>query len=255
MRTAIYLAAVCGQAYVQSDNPDGLYLVPAGYRPIGSFEAGAFEIALQPFGFVLESDDAAILAFRGTRSAVDWVTDFIARQIPLSIVRNGGRTHQGFTELYLSARSQIFGLLDRLPERKPLFVTGHSLGGALAVLAALDIASNRRQTPYVYTFGAPRVGDPAFVRTYNKAVKATYRVQNEFDVVPYLPPLVYRSPKTDKTYYYLHVKGEVKRSFRMGSIGGNHVLSSYFADLAKEDPGFAAFICQDPPGLCPVGAG
>jgi len=255
IRTAIYLAAVCGQTYAQFENPAGLYLVPAGYRPVGSFQAGAIHAALEPFGFVLESDNAAILAFRGTGSAVDWATDFIARQTPFDLVRNGGQTHQGFTDIYLSARGQIVELLDRLPEGKPLFITGHSLGGALAALAALDIAANRKNArPLVYTYGAPRVGDPKFVRAYNRSVPVSFRVQNEFDVVPHLPPLIYLSPKTDKTYYYLHVKGEVKRSFRMGSVAGNHVLSSYFADLAKEDPAFAASICAAPPGWCPAAA-
>jgi triacylglycerol lipase len=253
IRTAIYLAAVCGQTYVQLKNPQQLYLVPAGYSPVGSFEASAMDLALEPFGFVLESGSASILAFRGTGSAVDWASDLIARQMPFSPVGGAGQTHEGFTRIYLSARERMFALIDRLPAGKPLFVTGHSLGGALAKLAALDIAANRSfGQMLVYTFGAPRVGDPKFARAYNQIVPVTFRIQNEFDVVPYLPPLVYRSPKTDKTYYYLHVKGEVKRSFRTGSVSGNHVLSSYFADLAKEDQAFADSVCASPPGWCPA---
>ncbi|WP_308638006.1 lipase family protein [Paenibacillus silvisoli] len=251
IRTAIFLAAVCGQTYMQYSN-DGLFLVPSTYRLVGPFQAASYTGDEEPFGFVLESERAVILAFRGTSSPTDWVTDMIAQQVAFKPVKNGGYAHRGFAEVYMSARDQIFRLLDQVPKDKPLFVTGHSLGGALATLASLDIAANRKPAALLtYTFGAPRTGDPVFVRTYNATVPITFRVQNEFDIVPHLPPLVYQSPKTDKTYYYLHVKEEVKRSFRNGSVGGNHVISSYFADLAREAPTFASVICQGPPGWCP----
>jgi triacylglycerol lipase len=253
MRTAIYLAAVCGQTYTHYDNPDHLYMVPSGYKPIGSFNATAFNSRPEPFGFVLESDRSVILALRGTGSASDWVSDLIARQTVFPPVKNGGDTHQGFTDVYMSARDQIYRLLDMTERGKPLFITGHSLGGALATLAACDIASNRPGTDVVvYTFGSPRVGDPKFVRTYNRIVPVSFRIVNEFDIVPHLPPLMYHSPGTNTNYYYLHVNKEVKRSFRLGSVGANHVIGSYFNDLAKEDPMFAISVCADPPGWCPA---
>ncbi|MFC5649348.1 lipase family protein [Paenibacillus solisilvae] len=253
IRTAIFLAAVCGQTYNQFNSIQQLFLVPFSYQVVGSFQAAAYSSTEQPFGFVIESDRAAILAFRGTSSATDWVTDMIAEQIAFKPVANGGSTHKGFTDIYMSARSQLFSLLDKLPASKPLFITGHSLGGALATLAAMDIASNRQHDQVVlYTFGSPRVGDPKFVRTFNQRVPISIRVQNEYDIVPHLPPLMYKSPRTDKTYYYLHVKEESKRSFRNGSVGGNHVISSYFADLSKEAPVFAETICMQPPGWCPL---
>ncbi|WP_256208917.1 lipase family protein [Paenibacillus sp. CF384] len=251
IRTAIFLAAVCGQTYVQYNN-GGYFLVPDSYRLVGSFNAASYTGKEEPFGFVIESDRAVVLAFRGTSSPTDWVMDMIAQQIPFKPVKNGGNTHKGFTEVYMSARDQVFRLLDQVPKSKPLFITGHSLGGALATLASLDIATNRMPAALItYTYGSPRTGDPAFVRAYNAAVPVTFRVQNEYDVVPHLPPLVYQSPNTDKTYYYLHVKEEVKLNFRMGSVGGNHVISSYFADLARESPAFTMAICSGPPGWCP----
>ncbi|REE66963.1 triacylglycerol lipase [Paenibacillus taihuensis] len=252
IRTAIFLAAVCGQAYMQYSN-NGYFLVPESYRVVGSFSAASFAGNEEPFGFVIESPQAVVLAFRGTSSTTDWVTDMIAQQTafkPLS--KKSVMTHRGFTEVYMSARDQIFRLLDQVPSDKPLFVTGHSLGGALATLASLDIAVNRKpDTIITYTYGAPRSGDPAFVRAYNAAVPISFRIQNEFDVVPHLPPLVYQSPKTDKTYYYMHVKEEVKRRFHNGSLGGNHVISSYFNDLAQDAPGFTYSMCSGPPGWCP----
>ncbi|WP_424767947.1 lipase family protein [Paenibacillus sp. sgz302251] len=253
LQTALFLAAVCGQTYMQFNNKDGLFLVPRTYKLAGELWAKAAESSEERFGFVLTSEHASVLAFRGSGSAVDWVADFIAQQTPYRPVKNAGLTHKGFTDIYMSARNQILELVKQLPEDKPLFVTGHSLGGALATLASYDLASNTAFTsPIVYTFGAPRVGDPAFVRQYNTTIATHWRFQNEFDIVPHLPTLVYQSPKTKQAYYYMHVKGEVKRSFRMGSVVRNHILPSYFADLSQEAPDFAMAICTEPPGWCPA---
>jgi len=253
LQTALFLAAVCGQTYVQFDNkPDGLFLVPKHYHAVGNFYANAYADKTESFGFVLTSELASILAFRGSDSAEDWVSDFIAQQVVYRPVRNAGQTHKGFTDIYMSARDEIFSLLEPLDESKPLFITGHSLGGALATLAALDIANNTAfSSPIVYTFGAPRVGDPNFVRAYNYSITSHWRFQNEFDIVPHLPPLIYQSPKTKRSYFYLHVKTEVMRSFRMGSVSGNHILPNYFADIACDEPEFADSICMEPPGFCP----
>lgn len=254
LQTAIFLAAVCGQTYIQFNNKDdGLFLVPRTYSLIGEFSAKAYDNRPERFGFVIASEQSIILAFRGSGSAVDWVSDFIAQQTPYRPVRNAGQTHKGFTDIYMSARDAVHSLLGQLDAERPLFITGHSLGGSLATLAALDIARNTPFTaPIVYTFGAPRVGDPNFAKVYNYSVPTHWRFQNEFDIVPHLPPLVYQSPKTKGNYFYLHVKGEVLRSFRMGSVSGNHLLSNYFNDLAKEQPEVAAALCAEPPGWCPV---
>lgn len=252
-RTALFLAAVCGQTYMQYNNKDGLFLVPRTYSLVSEFTARAYDDSDERFGFVLTSERASVLAFRGSNSAVDWVSDFIAQQTTYRPVKNAGLTHKGFTDIYMSARTQIIEIINQLPQGRPLFITGHSLGGALATLAALDLANNTAFTdPIIYTYGAPRVGDPKFASSYNASIGTHWRFQNEFDIVPHLPTLVYQSPKTKQTYYYMHAKGEVKRSFRMGSVSGNHILSNYFADLAQEDPAFALAICAEPPGWCPA---
>jgi pimeloyl-ACP methyl ester carboxylesterase len=70
-------------------------------------------------------------------------------------------------------------------------ICGHSLGGALATLLALDVAANTRfSDPTVYSYGSPRVGDSLFASTYNQVVKNSYRIANRLDIVPALPPPV-----------------------------------------------------------------
>src|SRR5690606_37727833 len=75
-----------------------------------------------------------------------------------------------------------------VPARQPL--TGHSLGGALAVLATAVLKIGLRMpVAGVYTYGQPRVGDAEFCRVYDQVLKdITFRYVNDADVVPHLPP-------------------------------------------------------------------
>lgn len=71
-----------------------------------------------------------------------------------------------------------------------VYVTGHSMGGALAVLAAYDLAVNFSMKVNMYNFGGPRVGNPSFCRHYDKCVPASYRVVMDGDIVPGVPRFV-----------------------------------------------------------------
>jgi pimeloyl-ACP methyl ester carboxylesterase len=68
-------------------------------------------------------------------------------------------------------------------------ICGHSLGGALATLLALDVAANSSfSDPAVYSYGSPRTGDSLFAGTFDQVVKNSYRIANRVDIVPALPP-------------------------------------------------------------------
>ena len=69
-------------------------------------------------------------------------------------------------------------------------VTGHSLGGALAVLAASDLKMAGKNILHFYTFGAPRVGDPKFVQWFDAKFGSQFkgRITHSHDPVPHLPP-------------------------------------------------------------------
>ena len=141
----------------------------------------------------------AVLAFRGTR--VDKLAHFVedglsdAHAIPVPDGA-GAFVHPGFLERL----DQIWDLIDRrLRPRgepgsaaKPLWITGHSMGGAIALLAA-DRAA--RTPGYavrgVYTFGCPKTGDKEFVRRLESRMKGNhaYRLVNHADLVPHLPPI------------------------------------------------------------------
>lgn len=249
---SIFLGAVCWQTYVQLHN-NGVFLVPQGYRIVAELRAAAIDGAMELFGFVIESDSEAIVALRGTSSPVEWVSDFIAQQTPYRPAPKLGMTHRGFTDIYMTMRKQLLAAIAAIAPDKPLFITGHSLGGALATLAAPDLVLNAKcATPAVYTFGAPRAGDPQFAKSFNHLIRTSWRISNFYDIVTQLPPLIYRSPRTDQTYYYMHVKKELPLAFRSGSVGGNHALGSYFHEVSKLAPQYAYAVCEYPPGWCPA---
>jgi len=115
---------------------------------------------------------------RGTEGLRDVIEDWKTISEPLP---GGGtaRVHTGFEDQYSSVRAEVERALQHISD--PLFIAGHSLGAALATLAARD-----RNVRGVYTFGSPRVGNQAFV----DSLKGTniFRVVDDQDVVKTLPP-------------------------------------------------------------------
>lgn len=79
-KRAIFLAAVCGQTYAQFNNPDGLFVVPANYSVTDVIEAKSITGVWERFGFILDAPKEIIIAFRGTSSAGNWISDIIASQ-------------------------------------------------------------------------------------------------------------------------------------------------------------------------------
>jgi triacylglycerol lipase len=147
-------------------------------------------------GFVARRDDAVFVSFRGTEPLrlAQWAADI--SYAPSSLLPNlPGLVHGGFGSLFDNVREAMWNAVDTLlgdPGTR-LFVTGHSLGGALAVLAAADLAFDlqRRKSDVtaVYTYGQPRVGDPEFSAAYDAALKSvTFRYVNDLDIVPHVPP-------------------------------------------------------------------
>jgi hypothetical protein len=119
-----------------------------------------------------------------------------------------------------------------------LTVCGHSLGGALATLLALDVAANTPFTdPTVYTYASPRTGDPLFVSTYNQVVPHTFRIANRLDLVPKLPlPPLYEHVL--RGYELNPIKFGIPPTILVKSdIPCEHYLSSYLHLLSQRAGG------------------
>lgn len=137
-------------------------------------------------GYIAHNNtDLAIVAFRGTQPD-DWHDFFdIARLIPVHW--DVGRVHQGFADALRHVWwSQLSGALNALPSTCRIWLTGHSLGAALASLTAVRLGS---RASGVYTFGAPRIGDTTFAAHFNQAFQHnSIRYVNDHDVVTHVPP-------------------------------------------------------------------
>lgn len=147
--------------------------------------------------FVAYTEQTLLIAFRGTElqnfwdSVQDLMTDF--NFFPVSDGA-GAKVHRGFLSAIESVWQELEAHVASLHAQKPrkIWLTGHSLGAALATLAADKLA---RETALpvqgLYTFGSPRVGDLNFLQrflTYPFA-RNTYRIVLGEDIVPHVPPV------------------------------------------------------------------
>ncbi|ATW25441.1 lipase family protein [Candidatus Formimonas warabiya] len=252
-RAATFLAAMCYQTY-----PfflEGKLILPMGFelRYIIRAYANVENPTEEVFGFIAESKDYIIIAFRGYASyPADLIAAYDILQIPYPFVKNGGKTSRGFTCIYQSTRDKLIRELNKLSATKKLYITGHNYGGALATLAALDIAENTGfGHPIVYTYGSPRVGDPDFACRFNKEVKNSFRIFNIHDSFSTFPDRVYPPPFTEEGLTYQHVKTKVPISFQLNDTPRNDGIGCYFKKLSKRNPDFAKALCCDNPGFCP----
>ncbi|CAH2060016.1 unnamed protein product [Thlaspi arvense] len=181
-------------------------------------------------GYVAVSDDEATrnrlgrrdiaIAWRGTVTQLEWIADLKDYLKPVSgnnirCPDPAVKVESGFLDLYtdkdttckfskFSAREQILAEVKRLVERYgddseelSITVTGHSLGGALAILSAYDVAEmrlNRTRSGKVIpvtvlTYGGPRVGNVRFKERLKELGVKVMRVVNVHDVVPKSPGL------------------------------------------------------------------
>ena len=133
--------------------------------------------------FVAHNDEYAVLAFRGTEA--DRIGDIKADAKAIQTTcPMGGRVHQGFQDQYEDVEDVIEDVLNRdTIKDKPLLITGHSLGGAVATVAARRLDATR-QIAACYTYGSPRVGTEEWVGRIKSPV---YRIVNSADPVPMVP--------------------------------------------------------------------
>ncbi len=145
-----------------------------------------------------EIEEGAVVAFRGTlcdfgsdllkdrESIEDIIVDMCARLTKAPNIK--GEIHHGFLKAVESIYAPIIEALKSI-NRKKVFITGHSKGGAMApvfgaLLKAKGDDSEFKPEPII-TFAAPRVGDPEFISSYPYEVMS---FQYKYDIIPYLPP-------------------------------------------------------------------
>jgi hypothetical protein len=143
------------------------------------------------FGWLCIDPQTVKVAIRGTQLVHEWFDNFDFIPAPYGPVPGRGTVHQGFQLVYYSIRASLVGLVrQHAAGRNNLLLTGHSLGGALCALAAVDLMNDAAKdlSPVVYTWAEPRVGHDDFVTFYDTHINVCYRIVNVWDVVPHLPP-------------------------------------------------------------------
>jgi hypothetical protein len=198
----------------------------------------------------------AVIAFTGTEFISEWQSDIEFEQVaPTSL--NGYKTgvliHQGFYDIYIAIRDQLWNWWNNNQSWvKTLYITGHSLGGALSTICAYDFAEvflNRDcnisngcnshtctpdipndcndpcisvNLPIHYSFAAPRSGNPTYAREFYKRLPTSLRIVNTEDVVPTLPPATW------DRYTYEQTAGSIPFTISLGSFRDNHSQAYYY---------------------------
>ena len=193
-------------------DPPG-FVLPGGYTLVSKVYADDFTDGVpdyKVFGFIARQGTDVVVALRGTEGVAEWITDFEFRLVRFPYAA-AGSAERGFTGFYSTLRTSPSNSGERIVDAlsdlvsvggvASLRIGAHSLGSALATMLALELASQSIfDSPVPYTFGSPRVGDKVFAGTYDRLVETSWRLANQNDVVPQLPP---------QLAGYVHVDAEV----------------------------------------------
>lgn len=146
-----------------------------------------------------------LLGFRGTENTRDWMSDFNVVRVHMETKNVSMETsplvHYGFIRQYRTLDNAINENIRTMIQEKNisrLHITGHSLGGALASIAAIQLHHEFPEIDiHCYTFGSPRPGDKSFAAMFKNSVVTSYRFLNNNDPVTATPT----------TWRFCHVHG------------------------------------------------
>jgi triacylglycerol lipase len=195
-------------------------------------QAGLTVAAGQPFRgpstecYVAHCERFVIVAFRGTQvfrigahgnlaALLDALRDLVTdSKFCLEEAQGGGSVHSGFKSALDEVWTPLVACLQQLAKERPnrtIWFTGHSLGAALATLAAVRFPGVRG----LYTFGSPRVGDADFAQ---RLKVPAFRFVNNNDLVTRVPPLGrYKSHMGQGKYKHVEVEKYIDSNGRLGS--------------------------------------
>ena len=246
--TALEAAQLVTQAYEQYEafRAGRAWSLQGDYTNLQSFsaKAGGLLTSLdqpEPFGFVAQDNQTktVVVTFRGTQTPEDWLSNIAINHTE----HPWGPVEEGFAKLYAQCSSAMLNAV-RSGGAPKIIATGHSLGAALATLAAADLAIHQLPVQ-LYNFASPRTGSPAFADTFNQKIATAWRTVNTEDLVTTVP-LATPNLGSDKPPHGLlgvligmvrkldfeHVGSAVAFTTFNGSIVANHQMPTYLAALS-----------------------
>jgi triacylglycerol lipase len=207
---------------------ENVYNTDWGYEasflaPICMFGAAALWGSKTNFGCVTSIESSTVIACRGTNTLEEWATDAeINGKVPF---KDWGLVHKGFYDIFESALPEISTALLSYPG-KPIILTGHSLGAAVATLLAVELhLRNPSADISLVTFGSPKVGDSTFTKPFNESKIKSCRIFNSLDHIPQLPPALLGIPK------YRHIDEPLYFTSNEHGLIENHRLTTYIEAL------------------------
>jgi predicted lipase len=152
----------------------------------------------RPVGFVITTEKESIVCYRGTLDKSEMKSDLSLMHKEVNFGGEKVNLHGGFVDEYQKSLSGLEAILAKHSDKEIIF-SGHSLGGALATIAALDFFSREEKSSPgekklnikgVVAFGAPRGMSRAAAALYNKQGlgKKTIRIVQKFDPITKIPP-------------------------------------------------------------------
>lgn len=138
--------------------------------------------------FVAADDDNVLVGFRGTEgNFADWFGNL--RVAPRDS-RGYGTVHSGFYAGYHDVHDALVAFLNQIgAAQKALWIAGHSLGGALSIIAAAELHRKGFKIAAIHTVGQPRAGTSSFLDFCDQTFGDRYaRIVNNKDIVPRVPP-------------------------------------------------------------------
>jgi triacylglycerol lipase len=129
-------------------------------------------------GVVIVDEETMVIAFRGTDDLQDWRTNFNIVPDP-----SAAWVHSGFKQALDTLWEDLISIVQRESKQRSIFLTGHSLGGAIATLAAVRLESNGSHVTGLYTFGQPPVGGERFAERAKDLRPRYFRFINHVDMV------------------------------------------------------------------------
>jgi triacylglycerol lipase len=241
---------------------------------LGTVQPGSAGLATVPYGFAFAALDESkqpvfnVIAFRGTRTYAEWVSDGTAVPGEFGLAQSGyglpALVHGGFYDLYNAGGANppaagtlgdqvrtILATIQTTYPGVPLYITGHSLGGALAELCAADVGSNLASgyfsRLYEYSLASPQVAagittsitllgvqmeipTSYFTGIFKQAVASggAYRVVNAADIIPILP-FTFGTPTGWGLEFAPSIPAANTLSWlvQTGDVGNNHACDMY----------------------------
>lgn len=155
-------------------------------------------------GFVAvdHTNHLVVVAFRGSQTVDSWLTDFDFGTTDTDIC-SGCTAHRGFWNSWVDARDRVLSAVKETSATYPTYqitVAGHSLGGAIATLAAAQLRNSGHNVA-LYNFGSPRIGGTKISSYITNQAGGNYRITHWNDPVPRMPLVILGYVHISPEYY------------------------------------------------------